>query len=96
MSMAHRKLKGGRLTSKLLDRLVRLRLEDLTLRELRLHAEVTQTDLAGRQGSTQADVSRTERRDNHLVSTVRRYVEALGGELELHAKVGKARVKLDL
>ena len=30
----------------------------------------------------QADVSRTESREDHRLSTLRRYVEALGGELE--------------
>ncbi len=36
----------------------------------------------------------TLRRENHLVSTLRRYVEALGGELEIVASFGDKRVRL--
>jgi hypothetical protein len=35
-----------------------------------------------------------ERRDDHLVSTIRRYVEALGGTVEVVAVLGNKRVAL--
>jgi hypothetical protein len=43
---------------------------------------------------TQSELSRLERRPDHLVSTLRRYVKALGGELEVTAVLGAKRVKL--
>jgi hypothetical protein len=43
---------------------------------------------------TQAELSRVERREDHLVSTLRRYVEALDGHLEVVAVVGNKRIVL--
>ena len=40
----------------------------------------------------QAEISKMERRDDHLLSTLRRYVEALGGDLEVVAHIGNNRV----
>lgn len=68
---------------------------DMELRELReLAGKTTQAELAEASGFTQAEVSRIERRDDHLLSTLRRYVEALGGELEVVAILGDHRVRL--
>lgn len=55
---------------------------------------VPQTELAARTGLDQPEVSRLERRPDHLVSTLRRYVEALGGELEVTARFGTKAVRL--
>ena len=57
-----------------------------TLKELREAVERTQEDLAARLGVGQDTVSRIERRSDILLSTLRRYVEAMGGELELIAR----------
>jgi hypothetical protein len=43
---------------------------------------------------TQSELSRLESRSDHLTSTLRRYVEALGGTLEVNAVFGKRRVKI--
>jgi hypothetical protein len=43
---------------------------------------------------TQSELSRLESRGDHRISTLRRYVEALGGELEVTALFGGRRVKL--
>jgi hypothetical protein len=43
---------------------------------------------------TQSELSRLESRGDHRISTLRRYVEALGGELEVAAIFGGRRVKL--
>ena len=43
---------------------------------------------------TQSELSRLESRTDHLTSTLRRYVEALGGKLEVTAVFGGRRVKL--
>lgn len=57
------------------------------LRELRATvARVTQAALAERMGVQQAAVSKLERRGDTSVSSLRRLVEGLGGELELVAR----------
>jgi transcriptional regulator with XRE-family HTH domain len=57
-----------------------------TLKDLRNAVERTQEDLAARLGVGQDTVSRIERRSDILLSTLRRYVQAMGGELELVAR----------
>jgi predicted XRE-type DNA-binding protein len=56
---------------------------EITLAEARARAGLTQSEVAERMGVTQSDVSRFERRHDLLVSTLRRYVNAIGGRLEL-------------
>ena len=60
-----------------------------TLRDLREAVERTQEELAARLGVGQDTVSRIERRSDILLSTLRRYVEAMGGELQLVARFPK-------
>lgn len=56
------------------------------LRELRRELDLTQVQLAERLEVTQENVSQIERGTTDVrVSTLRRYVEALGGRLELRA-----------
>ena len=72
----------------------RSELEALTLRELRQGLALTQQQVAERADMTQSELSRLESRADHRISTLRRYVEALGGELEIAVVVGKRRLKL--
>lgn len=67
---------------------------ELTLRELREGLDVTQAELADAAEMTQSEMSRLEARADHRISTLRRYVEALGGEIEITAVIGGRRVKL--
>ncbi len=67
---------------------------EMNLQELRKAAGVTQADVAAKTGMAQADVSRTESREDHRLSTLRRYVEALGGEIEVIAVVKGRRIRL--
>ena len=60
--------------------------EELTMRELRKARKITQAALAKRLGIKQEQVSRIERRTDMHLSTLRRTVEAMGGELTLVAK----------
>jgi transcriptional regulator with XRE-family HTH domain len=80
----------------LLDRWVERELVRLTLRELREQLGKTQGDLAAKSKISQAELSRAERRRDHLISTLRRYVESLGGEIEVLAKFKDKRVRLDV
>ncbi len=56
-----------------------------TLRDLRLAASHTQQELAQALGVGQDTISRLEQRSDMLLSTLRRYVEAMGGQLDLVA-----------
>ena len=60
--------------------------EEVPLRQLRRATRQTQTDLARKLGIGQDGVSRIEQRDDMLVSTLRRYIAAAGGELRLMAQ----------
>ena len=57
-----------------------------TLKDLRLAAEQTQAELAAELGVGQDTISRLEKRSDMLVSTLRHYVESMGGKLELVAQ----------
>jgi len=57
-----------------------------SLKDLRQAFEHTQVDLARSLGVGQDTVSRIEKRSDMLLSTLRRYVEAMGGRLELVAQ----------
>lgn len=57
-----------------------------TLKDLRQAAQQTQQDLAATLGVGQDTISRLEKRSDMLLSTMRRYVEAMGGSLELVAQ----------
>lgn len=57
----------------------------MPLDELRHAREITQQHLAGLLGVNQAAVSRMERRTDMYVSTLRSFIEAMGGRLEVRA-----------
>ena len=60
--------------------------EEMTLRELRHARKLTQVKVAKTLGVTQDSVSRLEKRSDLLLSTLRKTVEALGGNLSLVAE----------
>ena len=60
--------------------------EEMTLQELRKARKLTQVSVAKQLGITQDSVSRLEKRSDLLLSTLRKAVEALGGELSLVAE----------
>lgn len=60
--------------------------EELGLAELRQRVRRTQAQIAEALGTTQPGVSRIERQDDVLVSTLREYISATGGELRLIAQ----------
>ena len=60
--------------------------EEMTLRELRRARKLTQVRMAKALGITQDSVSRIEKRSDLLLSTLRKTVKALGGNLSLVAE----------
>jgi DNA-binding XRE family transcriptional regulator len=55
------------------------------LATIRAARGVTQVELAARLGRSQGSISETEHRDDLYLSTLRDYIEALGGTLEVAA-----------
>ena len=77
------------------ERAAELRVELATLREIRKRQNITQVKLAEELGIGQEGVSRLERRNDTLVSTLRKTIEAMGGELHLVAEFpDRGRVEL--
>ncbi|HWM93766.1 MAG TPA: helix-turn-helix transcriptional regulator [Thermoanaerobaculia bacterium] len=77
-----------------IDQEIESELLEMDLRALREAAGLTQGELAQRVEITQSQLSKMERRDDHRISTIRRYVEALGGSLEICAVINGKRIKL--
>ena len=77
-----------------IDREVEQELLEMDLRAIRELAGKTQVDVAEATDMTQSEVSRLERRQDVRLSTLKRFVEALGGELEVVATFGDKRVRL--
>jgi DNA-binding XRE family transcriptional regulator len=60
--------------------------KELTLRDLRKAHAMTQEKLAEVLGVKQESISNLEKRSDMLLSTLREYVAALGGELQIRVK----------
>ena len=60
--------------------------EETTLRELRHARKLTQVRMAKALGITQDSISRLEKRSDLLLSTLRKTVQAMGGNLSLVAE----------
>lgn len=69
---------------------------EMPLFGIRQARDVTQEELVAALGTTQASVSKLERRSDVYLSSARRYVEAMGGELEITARFPDATFRLDL
>lgn len=64
----------------------RLIAEDLTLQALRKARACSQKQVGKKLRVNQSEVSKIERRTDLYISTLRHYVEAVGGELEIIAR----------
>ena len=67
---------------------------DMLLAEVRKMAGFTQADLANALGVKQPNVAKMERQDDMQVSTLNRLVHALGGELEIVARMPGGAVRI--
>ena len=73
---------------------VKQAIAEMPLQELRRAREFTQATLAETMGIAQGDVSKIEKRTDCYVSTLRNYIEAMGGELEVVARFPDGEVKI--
>jgi hypothetical protein len=69
-------------------------LAEMPIYALRDALKFTQAQLAEELGIKQPSLSKLERRPDHLVSTLRRFIEAMGGELELKAHFPSGSVSI--
>jgi transcriptional regulator with XRE-family HTH domain len=68
---------------------------EMPLAELRQARRITQQQLAETLKIKQASVSKMESQTDMYISTMRKYIQAMGGELEIIAKFPEGNVKVD-
>jgi DNA-binding XRE family transcriptional regulator len=68
------------------DRAAEIIAEEMSLRDLRKARKLTQARVAKALGITQDSVSRLEKRSDLLLSTLRKTVKAMGGEVRIIAE----------
>jgi hypothetical protein len=66
----------------------------LPLQELRRARELTQARMAELMDTSQSEISKIEQRTDMYISTLRSYIEAMGGELEIRAVFGSSEVRI--
>ena len=71
---------------KIEDRAAEIIAEEMTLRDLRKARKLTQARVAKTLGITQDSVSRLEKRSDILLSTLRKTVKAMGGDIRIVAE----------
>jgi DNA-binding XRE family transcriptional regulator len=69
-------------------------LKEMALDELRSARQLTQTGLANILGVDQGSISKLERRTDMYISTLRSYVEAMGGHLQIKAVFPDGEVQI--
>jgi ribosome-binding protein aMBF1 (putative translation factor) len=69
-------------------------LQQLPLLELRKARSLSQEQLAKELQTTQGEISKIEHRTDMYLSTLRNYVEALGGELDIIARFKDGAVRI--
>lgn len=72
----------------------RRKMEAMLLAELRKQLGFTQTAVARSMGVTQSALSQLESQDDLQLSTLRRLIRALGGELDVIARFGDRSIVL--
>jgi ribosome-binding protein aMBF1 (putative translation factor) len=78
-----------------IDREVQQELAKMPLHEVRRARELSQEHLARTMNQNQSAISRLERRADMYVSTLRNYIRAMGGELEIVARFPDGSVCID-
>lgn len=68
--------------------------QEMALAEVRKAMSLTQTDLAGALHIKQAALARLENRTDMYISSLRKYIAALGGELDIVARFPEGDVHI--
>ena len=68
----------------------------MTRAELREYRRITQVQLAKKLRVQQSGVSKFELNSNPSLKSLRRYIKALGGELQVHAVYDVGSFRLDI
>jgi len=79
---------------KKIDAMTKKMLAEMPMHELRRARQLSQQQLAEILDIKQGSVSKLERRTDLYISTLRRYIEAMGGELELQAHFPEGSVTI--
>lgn len=77
------------------DKKTKQMLKEMPLQELRLALQMSQERLAEILCTKQANISRIERRTDMYISTLRSYIEAMGGELDIVARFPDGEVHIN-
>jgi DNA-binding XRE family transcriptional regulator len=67
---------------------------EMPLEQLRTARQLTQTNLAQVLGVNQSAVSKLEKRTDMYLSTLRSYIQAMGGQLEIQAVFPEGSVRI--
>ena len=70
-------------------------IQEMPLNEIRAARELTQEHLAKVLRVKQASISKLERRADMYISTLRDFVRAMGGELEITARFPEGEVRIN-
>ncbi len=76
------------------DAKARKLIAEMPLNELRAARQLTQEHLAKRFRVKQASVSKLERRADMYISTLRDFIAAMGGELEITARFPEGEIRI--
>jgi DNA-binding XRE family transcriptional regulator len=69
--------------------------EAVTLNQLREARSLTQTNLASVLGINQGSVSKMEKRTDMYISTLRSFIQAMGGQLQIKAVFPEGEVEIE-
>ena len=69
---------------------------EMPLEQLRAARQLTQTNLAQVLGVNQSAVSKLEKRSDMYLSTLRSYIQAMGGQLEIQAVFPEGSVRIEM
>jgi DNA-binding XRE family transcriptional regulator len=69
--------------------------EAVTLNQLREARSLTQANLAGILGVNQGSVSKMEKRTDMYVSTLRSFIQAMGGQLQIKAVFPEGDIEIE-
>jgi predicted transcriptional regulator len=70
-------------------------LEEMALNELRQAFKLSQEEMANRLNVKQPAISKIEKNTDMYISTLRRFIEAMGGELDISARFNNELIHIN-